>query len=894
MRTSPQAGPVRPFCLEPGRAARDTIVRRMPPEPPPPPEAAPPEPPEAGAASTSAPIGTATDAREGAETAGTGEAERARRAQETSRALARELATPEGARRARLQQLAGELRLPPPALELPGADPGAGAPAATRPADGQTPAVASAANPGSSGSVTEPAPVAGQAAGRSAARPRPISIWQPHGTGPDLAFVRPAPGPLGDHFAARREIRPKRTPLPLRVVLFGESAAAGYLYAPDLTPAGVLEAQLRAVTGEEAVEVIDLARTNETLGGLAATLESAVQIQPDVLVIFAGNNWNLLETPEVSPYAPAVAARQRYAAAWRAADGPAGPVALAAERLTGMATVTGERIALIARAIGVPVVLVVPEVSLAGWESRQPLAWPATPATPASMDGRTAVARWYRLLARARGHLERGAWPAAARTSRAMIGIDGGRNPTSWRLLARAREGAGDARGAATAARAEIDAAAYPALAFLGAPQATSRAQELLRQVARRHGFALVDLPAIFAAHTGSPLPGRHLFLDYCHLTAEGIEVAMAAVAAEVLHLSGIAGGSAGPAEAPAAGELAWPELLRCLPPLRVPPRVEAVARFGAALHGAHRLLAAGRKAPLLETWCEAALAASPGIASAMLDLVAARAAPLPAVLTPALRRNLASGHRFGLPHGWRWEHVDAEIIGAIFTSLERHANSGAAPAARSEIERAIAALEAELIAGRGIRESGTDLLAPPFYLWEPLERFLPEVMTFDDLPRPGTFRAAWPETSFCLICGNDRDAGLEIAARLPLLPSPTPGSPFLPASPSPRSSARSARSAGAAPAPGAGARRRGLLRISVNDQPAAAAPLRESWTRTAVRLPRHLLRHGRNRLTLHWPPAPPHGDAAVAAAIARLEEGIVADLHPVFGELFSVTAHLC
>jgi hypothetical protein len=84
-------------------------------------------------------------------------------------------------------------------------------------------------------------------------------------------------------------------------------------------------------------------------------------------------------------------------------------------------------------------------------------------------------------------------------------------------------------------------------------------------------------------------------------------------------------------------------------------------------------------------------------------------------------------------------------------------------------------------------------------------------------------------------------------------------------------------------------------LRIAVNGQVAASVPLRDTWSRSAaVRLPRHLLRPGRNRLTLHWPAPPPHGEAALAAALARLDEGIAADLHPVFGELYSLVARPC
>ena len=102
---------------------------------------------------------------------------------------------------------------------------------------------------------------------------RPISIWEPKTEGGETVWVRPEPGPFGDHYATRRELRPKRAELPLRVAFFGESVAAGYLYAPHLTPAGVLEAQLRAAGGGANFEVIDLARTNETLAGLLATVK---------------------------------------------------------------------------------------------------------------------------------------------------------------------------------------------------------------------------------------------------------------------------------------------------------------------------------------------------------------------------------------------------------------------------------------------------------------------------------------------------------------------------------------------------------------------------------------------------------------------------------------------
>lgn len=686
--------------------------------------------------------------------------------------LARLLATPEGLRTARLLQAAGLLGHPP---------------------------------------APEPRPLPHP--------PLPISIWQPReldgGTKGETVWVRPDPQPLGDHFAATKILRRKKSELPLRVVLFGESVAAGYLYAPHVTPAQTLERQLREIGGEESFEVIDLARTNETLGGLAETVRASLQINPDVLVLFAGNNWNLLETPEVSPYAPSVLARQRYGQALRE-DGTAGPVRRAEERLRERADAALSAISEIAWAVRVPVIVVLPEVNLLDWETRQPPVW-------LPEDG---AARWHRLYAETIEKLDRGDFRGALDAAQALVDLDG--CSSSWRLLARAHLGLGDRDAARRACLAEIDAARYATLAFLSAPQVTTQARELLRDSSRRHGFLPVDLREIFAAHTGSDLPDRRLFLDYCHLTLEGIHVAMAAVAAQVLNLSGMI-----------EENQDWRSLLPRLSPPAISPEAEATARFGAAIHTAHRLLPTGSKRPILEHWCEAALDASPGIADTMLDLVAARCAPCPAVLTAAQQRNLASPYRLTLQHGWRWDHLDADLIEAIRAVLERRGNP-----IGEQIDRL-------LLEHLAIREEGTELLAP-VYLWEPLERFYPEVMDFADLTRRATLRSPWPETSFCLIREGDGDVDLEITLRVPIA---------------------------------------GPVRIAVNDRDLGIVEAAKRWTKTAFQIDQKDLRRGLNRLTLRWPLPVMDGQTALATAADRLEMGIAADLHPVFGEVFSLMA---
>ena len=287
--------------------------------------------------------------------------------------------------------------------------------------------------------------------------PRPISIWQPRRLGGELAWVRPEPGPFGDHYAARRVLRPRLGPLPRRICLLGESVAAGYLYAPHLTPAEVLSAQLREVAGAGAYEVIDLARTNETLAGLAATVEAALQLEPDLLVLLAGNNWSLLETPEVSPYAPSVPARRDFAAALAQA-GPAGPVGLARRRLDGRVRDTVDRIAGLAGRAGAAVVAVLPEVNLADWESRQPPVW---------LPG-AGVAEWFALLEAALAALERGDPAAAEEAAWRMNALDGGTGPVPFRLLARAWAAQDREAEARDAALAEVDSVHYPLLCVLG------------------------------------------------------------------------------------------------------------------------------------------------------------------------------------------------------------------------------------------------------------------------------------------------------------------------------------------------------------------------------------------------------------------------------------------
>src|SRR5262249_42080710 len=238
------------------------------------------------------------------------------------------------------------------------------------------------------------------------------------------------------------------------------------------------EGQLRDLAGDGQFEVVDLSRANETIGALVETLEASVQLSPDMFVIFAGNNWDLLETPEISSVAPSTLDRQAFGDAL-AHGGLLAVRQLASDRLADITRRAFARVADITRAIGVPVIVVLPEVNLADWETREPPVW-----LPRGDSD-----EWFVLLSQAQHALQLGQPDVVRAITQQMNALDSGLCATTHRLEAKAFASQGDEERAALAARREIDAARYPGLCALGAPRATADTYRLLLDAAASHHF---------------------------------------------------------------------------------------------------------------------------------------------------------------------------------------------------------------------------------------------------------------------------------------------------------------------------------------------------------------------------------------------------------------------
>ncbi|MET4729763.1 tetratricopeptide (TPR) repeat protein [Lysobacter enzymogenes] len=404
-----------------------------------------------------------------------------------------------------------------------------------------------------------------------------------------------------------------------RVLFLGESVARGMFYDPGYTPAQVLEQVLAGALRERAPEVIDLARTNASMATLRRIAAQAERLAPDQVVVFAGNNWagNRSYLGEERAYALATALRENGINGLRQRL----ETILAAEidkLIDDVAALYAQR--------GVPVCWVLPEFNLEDWRDPKVYAhW---------LQGQDANDTWLALLASAETLLAQGDFAGAREAGEAMLALDRGDCATTAYLLASCSEGLGDHAQRRHYLEMARDASIVDFTRSYS-PRITALIRELIARKAAQHGHAAVDLQQVFAAATGRAIAGKEIFLDYCHMTSQGIRLAMAAVGRQVLQQS--FGQDAEPAAL--LEHAAWPS-----------DADESDAHLLAAIHNAHW----GQAYDVVLHYCGRAADKSPAILELMGIIVEiqnerlpvwmnARATELLETVSPQIKRYLFS-----------------------------------------------------------------------------------------------------------------------------------------------------------------------------------------------------------------------------------------------------------
>ncbi|SDP46982.1 hypothetical protein SAMN04488061_3095 [Filomicrobium insigne] len=357
--------------------------------------------------------------------------------------------------------------------------------------------------------------ILGFAGGEGEAGARAVGIWEEEPT-------------TGEFVRSRRHIdlwrfcanvdRIRKKGNRKRVAFLGESVARGFFFSPQYGPAQVLEKQLAAVG--PSVEVVDLAQSNCGPWWLVEMTRAAAALQPDAIVVFAGNNWRAGSLSRASTDAFV------QDGGLLAEDG--GLSALMARqqrRAAEIAEHTVRELAKAAHDMGVPLILVLPEINVADW-----LSCPIGTLDVPLMSELDTVA-WVDVFSEAREAADAGDFREAEDRVQEAINLDGGTCSASLELLAHVQLKQGKTREASAALRRSRDIVDETRVL----PGIFSVVAEVIRKVGREVGALVVDLPHVYHQHFGNSVPGRGQFLDYCHLNAEGIRVAMAGTAQAVV-----------------------------------------------------------------------------------------------------------------------------------------------------------------------------------------------------------------------------------------------------------------------------------------------------------------------------------------------------------------------
>ncbi|MET0650622.1 MAG: hypothetical protein ABW208_28775 [Pyrinomonadaceae bacterium] len=643
--------------------------------------------------------------------------------------------------------------------------------------------------------------------------PDHIGIWERKEENGRAAFVRRMEKMDEWHFwAPLGRIEPKGERL--RVVLCGESVARGYLYDPEFTPAMALQAVLESRLGVGAVEVIDLARTSIYFE-VRDVAVAALQLEPDLTVMFAGNNWCVSFPPH-----PSDVARMD---AIMADEGIAGVKRLSEEQVAGNARRIVNDVSTAYQAAGVPLVWIIPEFNLGDWRD------PITNA-PHLAEGRNR--RWIELLEEAEAAMRDGETERAATLARQMVELDEGVCVAGFYILAECARLAGDHDAERRNAELARDAVIWDSSRMV-MPRTFECTKAAMRdEIGKFSNCQIVDAPALLKEHLGGAVPGRRIFLDYCHLTTEGIQVVAAAAASCTLRaLRGV--------------EVPWYALVdERIAPTR---ETEAEALFLAAVHSAHWW----QPYDVVLHFCRRALKLSPHVADIMLNYIylqTSRSAPM------LMNESAEQISRLGSPLMLRYlmryndQKLDAELLDATVVALEEAGFS-----ARERLERlrreehSVSVREVNLLDYYYCSSANQ----PQETAWQTRLKINQYRMNEAEY-----YKAYWRESRFFFVGEAGVPVRLSLTLRLPRL---TPE----------------------------GAQ----VSVELNGRPQAEIEGAHEWATWDIMVEGSAVRDGLNGVTVRWPIQ----DFEPAAALERIMQDFferkVPDFYAVFGEIYSFTA---
>jgi hypothetical protein len=419
-----------------------------------------------------------------------------------------------------------------------------------------------------------------------------------------------------------------------RIALLGESVARGFLFDPYLTPASVLQKTLNDHLNGKEAEVVDLACLGMELPGLEKLCGEAMTLEPDMLVIFAGNNWRALlrDFSDEDRKELILAANQD-------------------EMLKKMGSITKrktiaqinqfmDKLDKLTQMKDIPVVFIIPGFNLKGWKHN--FGGEIHPFNGSQLE------ESIRLKEEIESAIADGDYIIAQKKAEKLIELDRVSSP-GYEYLARCMLHNGNLREAKKNFETARDSGIYMPY---DVRCCYSFIAQTIAEKAGEYQFSTVHLPEIFK-ETGDGIPGYDLFIDYCHLNAEGIRLAMKHTAECILPIMG------------AAGTVEMEKL-------QLESGRLSRSYFLAALHCAHH----GQPYEALYDLCCEALRVSPAIASSMISYIKLTTRNGMWLLNAEMSKLVESGIEKQYPllnQDYDNKSMDITLVQAITHALQRH-----------------------------------------------------------------------------------------------------------------------------------------------------------------------------------------------------------------------------
>lgn len=340
-----------------------------------------------------------------------------------------------------------------------------------------------------------------------------------------------------------------------RVLFIGESVARGYLFSPYFTPAKYLQTFMDENTNDEGYEIVDLSCISINMEDITRLCRQSSLLEPDMLVIFAGNNWKNALYPltdqEASKIIDASVSENRFQIIKKILQDKYKIMINNLMRTIGMTAMKHQ----------IPAVFVIPEFNLKDWniiDNDMILQWPG---------GKTK--KWLVLKDQLNSYLQYNDYENAERICKALIGINPA-NPFVYKVLAEIRLKQGNTKEARKYYQESLDTSIYRRIF---PPACISFIEETVIKIASEYNIKIVNLKEVFQEYFGGAVVGNDLFIDYCHMNEKGIQIAMNSLGKCILSLD--------------KNRISSLEKIK-EPDYKVDKKVIADAHFLAAIHCAH------------------------------------------------------------------------------------------------------------------------------------------------------------------------------------------------------------------------------------------------------------------------------------------------------------------